>query len=486
MAIHRNRVVYQSEALFVSPNATGFHYTGAEGYGLTTPPTGVTQSTGGFHADGSPYGWSCGDQWPEWNPDGTQSSYAKGHGSIIKQLKRVQTANYGFSVNRTDVNQFGHLSRLDSILVEAPTVNLDLSYYILDGFNERQLGFVTDGATNTLSGMMSAEASQAGNNFFILTVPEARDAVLGDVRINEDDNEDSKSVISIGNGYITDYSVDISVGSIPTANVTVEGMNIRSEVGTTGNNIPGLDMRNGTILSNAWTGGKGVCNADLKCTGLYSLPAAESGYNGCEDVAALRPGDVVLDLRDAGLMSRNNIGEGNDTVGSAHVQSVSINIPLTRTTLERLGSTFGFTKSPDVPITATLTVNALLADLKEGSLTDLLCKCEDPDLSIKIYDPQCIDCESKSEGLAMVYTMRGAKLDSENFSSTLGDNKTVELTFSCQVGGADDPAKGIYISGKEAGQATLAGFPPAWTGLNGATNQPATIGNGTNVLGYRN
>ena len=37
------------------------------------------------------------------------------------------------------------------------------------------------------------------------------------------------------------------------------------------------------------------------CTGLYSLPAAVSGYDGCGDVAALRPGDVILDLRDAGL-----------------------------------------------------------------------------------------------------------------------------------------------------------------------------------------
>ena len=771
MAVHRNRVVYQSEALFISPNATGYHYTGSEGYGLTTPPVDAMQVTGGAHADGSPYGWSCEDEWPIWsdkvteatpaffdgtadiddadetfeitlknftdttplavngdgtaslknlidaaltaansnlvgvsvdatqgdltlvpdnattvtfsagvagtkssltlakdvqatpndafdfesvqdglganlislkivdsttpitvtprvsdggvdltigidvaggqtiaaavtalNADVTFSSYltvtangsatggdipvippagqpgneltpmagatagtdqalgattvaveskqlpvkvtAKiagtsfngvevtgddastvtdlfaalangsdidvtvggghvlnrpekitlaggtngdpvGHGSIIQQLKRVQTANYGFSVNRTDVNQFGHLSRLDSILVEAPTVNLDLSYYILDGFNERQLGFVTDGATNTLSGMMSSEMSQAGNNFFILTVPEARDAVLGDARINAAGDEDSKTVISVGNGYVTDYSVDISVGAIPTANVTVEGMNIRSDVGATGNDVPSLDMRNGSLMSNAWTGGKGVCNEETKCTGLFSLPPAQSGYEGCDDVAALRPGDVVLDLQDAGLISKNNEGDGNDTMGSAHIQSASFSIPLARTTLQRLGSTFGFTKSPDVPITATVTINALLSDLKQGALTDLLCKCEDTDLSVKIYDPHCVDCTVKDDGLAMVYTMKGAKLDSENFSSTLGDNKTVELSFSCQIGGADDPAKGVYISGKEAGEAALEGFPPAWTGANGATNEPTTIDGATNVLGYR-
>ena len=46
-------------------------------------------------------------------------------------------------------------------------------------------------------------------------------------------------------------------------------------------------------------------------------------------------------------------------------------------------------------------------------------------------------------------------------------------------------SKGIYISGKEAPEATLAGFPPAWTGLNGATNEPTSINGATNVLGYR-
>ena len=102
------------------------------------------------------------------------------HGTIVKQLKRIQSANYGFTVTRQDVNQFGHMSRLDSIVVESPTVNLDFSYYLLDGYNERMLEFVTDGVTNALSGALSPELYQAGNNFFILTVPEARDAVNGD------------------------------------------------------------------------------------------------------------------------------------------------------------------------------------------------------------------------------------------------------------------------------------------------------------------
>ena len=167
----------------MSPDATGYHSTGAEGHGLMTPPLDVNDVGHGVNEKGQMVGWEPGEAWPKWNGDGADAGYAESHGTIIKQLKRIQSANYGFTVNRTDVNQFGHLSRLDSVVVESPTVNLDFSYFLLDGYNERQLEFITDGVINTLSGMMSAEMSQAGNNFFIVTTPESRDVVKGDVNL---------------------------------------------------------------------------------------------------------------------------------------------------------------------------------------------------------------------------------------------------------------------------------------------------------------
>ena len=402
------------------------------------------------------------------------------HGTIVKQLKRIQSANYGFTVTRQDVNQFGHMSRLDSIVVESPTVNLDFSYYLLDGYNERMLEFVTDGVTNALSGALSPELYQAGNNYFILTVPEARDAVNGDNNIHKAGREEEKTVISLGNGYITDYSVDISVGAIPTASVTVEGMNIKSDFGETGNDVPAVDMRDGSYVSSAWdknAAGDRISKGALGCTGLYSLPPATSGYDGCEGsiAAALRPGDVVVDLNNAGLISKQVSGDANSPLlGSAHVQSVSISVPMGRTTLQRLGSTFGFSKALDVPMTVTMSVSALLSEIKEGNMADLLCDCTKLDVGVKIYDPECVECVTKDEGLAMSYTLKGARLESENFTSTIGDNKTVDLTFTATIGGSDDPDNGLFISGKESNDATIKGFPPSWTGLNGRENTPAS------------
>ena len=246
-------------------------------------------------------------------------------------------------------------------------------------------------------------------------------------------------------------------------------------------------MANGSLKSDAWAAGRGVCNGAAGCTGLYSLPAATSGYSGCAttDVSALRPGDVVLNLKNAALISKQVSGDGaNPLVGSAHVQSVTLNLPMGRTTLQRLGSTFGFSKALDLPITATLSVSAMVSELKEANLTDLLCSCDDYDLEVILHDPECADCTPKDQSVAMKFILKGAKLDSENFSSTIGDNKTVDLSFSTQVGGADDPAFGVYISGKEAANGTSApngGLPPAWTGIAGSVNDPVS----GFLVGYR-
>ena len=75
----RNRVIYQSQAVYAS----------------TAP------YSGDLTADGS-----------------------------ISGLQRVQSANYSFNIARQDVNQFGQLAAIDRIITDAPTVSFDTSYYM--------------------------------------------------------------------------------------------------------------------------------------------------------------------------------------------------------------------------------------------------------------------------------------------------------------------------------------------------------------------
>jgi hypothetical protein len=165
--------------------------------------------------------------------DGTLVPTATYPSGNIRQLHRVQSANYGFTVNRQDVNQFGNLARIDQISIEAPTVNLDFSYYLTTGNNETALGFSVGTANTTnsfISGLIDGNVNVnnigiiSGRNFHILTVAEGNDANNSLPAIYS--GSTNIRTISIGNAQITNYSVEAAVGGIPTVSVTAEGINL--------------------------------------------------------------------------------------------------------------------------------------------------------------------------------------------------------------------------------------------------------------------
>ena len=52
-------------------------------------------------------------------------------------------------------------------------------------------------------------------NYYIVTVDEGEDVVNANLSVT------SNSIVGVGNGFITEYSLDASVGSIPTASITI-------------------------------------------------------------------------------------------------------------------------------------------------------------------------------------------------------------------------------------------------------------------------
>jgi hypothetical protein len=47
----------------------------------------------------------------------------------------------------------------------------------------------------------------------------------------------------------------------------------------------------------------------------------------------------------------------------------------------------------------------------------------------------------------MQFLLKGCTVDSESFSSSIGSNKSVDITFSTQIGGTRDANNGIFASG---------------------------------------
>lgn len=400
----RNRVIYQSEALFVTKQYSG---------------NATIDIVDGTHMNN--HGNNTADN----------SSLQSGH---FHQIHRVQSANYNFAIARQDINQFGNLARIDTAVIDAPTVGLDFSYLITDGTNEDKLGFTTDNEgqeTSSVSGILS---NISGRNYHILTVKEGNDA-------NEPSQagDATSSVISIGNGYVTNYSMNAAVGSVPTASVSVEGLNITADQASTGLTTPSINPATST-----------------KGSTKFSLPDAVTGTVG--DI--LRPGDMTVSFGNNpgsaadGTGVLVNLTDSNDKA-AAHIQSFSLDVPLGRSVLNRLGNAFGYSREIDFPITVSCSISAIVADLKNGNLFDELYDVKKHNIAIEMRKPSSTGGGSGSTQLR--FNLKNVSLDSESYSSSIGDNKTVDLTFSATVGGPEDTTNGLFISGEQI-TATEKGF----------------------------
>lgn len=380
MSNTRNRVIYQSEAVYVGPSpASGFHF-------------GTLGTFGGSSND------------------------LHNSNNLVKQLQRVQTANYSFNVERTDVNQFGQLAAIDRIILTNPTVSLDLSYINANLANENILGFNvvsgnTDSTVQSIVDFMGGSGDE--RNYFIRTVSEGSDAV----NFASSASGTVNGVIGIGNGRVTSFSTEGSVGNFPTTTINIEGYNMKFDKGTSGNFVPAINLVNGNTLSN-----------------FYTLPTANQnvGIGLGNAISALRPGDITVSIPSI---------TGADTA-TMNVQSYTLSLDIGRTPIEKLGNRFAFTRPIDFPLTVSLSVDAQVTDLVAGNFAGLLVEDSTYSPSITIKSPT-------DSNLTMAkYTLKGAKLDSEEFSSDIGSNKTVTLNFSAQVGGPQDSTNGLFMNGQ--------------------------------------
>jgi hypothetical protein len=350
----------------------------------------------------------------------TSESAEKTASGDMAQLQRVQSANYSFSVARQDVNQYGQLGRIDSIMLEAPTVSFDTSYLLGDGHNESALGFSISESSGCLGANLS---TTSGQNIYIVTAAEGEDLNLGAATTA------ANSVIGIGHAFVTDYSLDASVGSIPTVSVSMEALNINSDITIDGNASAGFT----NILSPSI---EDLSNPAASSTPI-NLPAMTTGTSA---VTALRPGDISITF--GNILSDAELGPICDISGDAdgaHVQSVSINFGLSRSPIERLGAKMPFARTVDTPISATMSVSAIV---NESSVKNLISSVEDEagtDIKIVFND---------QDGAAkFAYTLKGARLASESISSSIGSNKAVDLTFECAIGGPNDVTNNLLFSG---------------------------------------
>lgn len=382
----RNRVIYQSEALFNTKDTVD----------VTSALNPPTQS-------GSLY---------------------------INQFSRVQSCNYNFNVARQDVNQFGDLAAIDRVILEQPTVGMDFTYLLSDMNNEKALGFAVIQNQDVITGINRGNATQTAlsgiltsgfvntKNYFIRTVSEGNDASNfgNDSAVNS-----VSSTIGIGNGFLTNYTVNAAVGEFPNASVSVEGLNMNFSAGNSGV-APGVNVSGNIVGNTFW---------------LPQAATNPNSENSLGKISALRPGDVTLTL----TKTTGTLYGGVDVTQSAALQNFSLTLALDRTPLLKLGSRYAFSREINFPVNLTLSCTALVQDLTTGNLVDLVDNDSTYDATIKLATP--ISINTGLEGIG--YVVKRLTLDSQDFSSSIGANKEVTLNFSTQIGSPQQNDRGLFM-----------------------------------------
>ena len=361
----RNRVIYQSDAVFAAP--------------ITLTPLTVTGNS----------------------------------------LRRVQSCNYNFSIQRQDINQFGELAAIDRLIIQEPTVSVDMSYYFEPtGFNERHLGLRTNAITGVstiadhmLDYIIASGADYDQKNIFILTSDagiDANDTGAMAIAASYD------GIIGIGNAFLTSWSLEAAVGGIPTVTCALEGQNIVFTGNITSPVAPNPSIINGADPGTAIT-----------------LPSGAGLFDATAEVAAIRPGDVTLFLGTTDTDDKPMVGLSE---ADLKIQSASVSLTINREPIRKLGNTFAFAREITFPINCTMSVNAVVGDLANSKLFSLVNRaCDDGTKYTAILTLNGYKGSTCTPNTAHI-VLKGAKLDSQNITSSIGPNKTVTFELSAQIG----------------------------------------------------
>lgn len=371
-----------------------------------------------------------------------------------KQLKRIQGIDYSFEVPRQYINQYGQLGAIDSIVTASPTVSVNLSYYLTDLENESNLGFYvikqiavytgsngleTSKENGSFSGYISNNEAnfvsknlvqESGFNFYIATTTEGND-------LNLENTISGKAVIGVGNALVTNYSLEAKVGNFPTVNIQAQGLNINSSIykeyqinetsTDLGFPIVSVDVRSGKTLS---INDNGYYN-------LIKLPNPTSSTGELE-ITALRPSDIVLSFNDFENYTIFDTAADREEI---NLQSFSLQVDFNRQETQELGYKFVNSRPVGYPIIATLNVNAIVNETQIYNLMQNIDNSSGKSISISINN-------SKNKNKkALSFELRNFLLNSESFASTVGQNKSVELKFEAQFGSSLDLNNGIFASG---------------------------------------
>ena len=238
----------------------------------------------------------------------------------------VQSASFGFSSNFERSKQIGYQELASNERLYHPTVDLGLSYVFSSSMsNEDVLGF-NFGIFNRAQKSFLYELDEKSYNFYFYNHPEdGQDAIE---YLKEGVNSpNGGEVISFGNAFLKNYSLNYSIGESPIVDVSFDCSNLQSELYTSTPLLsPAINLDEG---DNQFVGGFNIEDTIIVEEDKYLFLDVDRS-----DLIPQRPSDFEFSITDL------SIGGQSLSFQKHILNSFNLDISLSRSESYKLGSNF--------------------------------------------------------------------------------------------------------------------------------------------------
>lgn len=325
-------------------------------------------------------------------------------------MSTVQSVSVGFSQPRQKSKQLGSKGLAINDITRSPDVDLSISYYFTPAMlNENMLGLINDQTGIAKSPFFSGYTNE-DQNFFIANHPnQGVDMIQNNNLAFKSSMANVSEVISIGNAFLTNYSLGFSIGSAPIVSTTYKCSNINIQIASSSEyQVPAINLNSGN---------------NNNVGEIQLTEASISGFGDYTAVNRLNP-PLCSPTKVNSTLQNLQIG-GAPISGDAHLQSFSFNIPINRVDLFGIGSDYPYGRKVQYPLTSSVNVEFLVSGLATGEISNLITAESGYDFDVGIVDT--------GNDFTHTFSFSDLKLESSAYQMNVNDQMTYSLSFSHEI-----------------------------------------------------
>lgn len=360
------------------------------------------------------------DTQPAWGAV-TNADPASGHA----RLDFIQSHDLSFNIDRAALKQIGSSGLATRQTQLAPDVNFSINYLLNDGWNENFIGLnINTGAyVNPFSQILT---SNLDRNFYIFITDrrgvDSNASTHNTAGIFHDDP--NLKVLGVGNCYISNYNINLSVNGLAEASCDFIGSNAEISSATTFVENPSVNMTGSGESSTAAARFyiEDSSRSSRYLTGFKYIFDSGCPYYGC--------------LISASPAASRGLKAGFDF---DNFQSLDISIPFERKALYGFGNNFPFYRKIQKPIIGTMSLVSIVDTLEAHELAK---DFEDEDKTISGYNFD-ITFGNINKIPKLGIKIQNARLDSYSISQEIGPVSQIQTSWSFEI----NETTGMLMSG---------------------------------------